>query len=56
MTIDRFITKEEATEAQKQFIAETIATGYREAKEGKFAGENLTSIDGLITELRAETL
>lgn len=56
VTIDKFVTKEEATEAQKRFIAETIATGYREAKEEKFAGKNLTSLDDLITELRAEAL
>lgn len=43
-----------SVEAEKAFITDTITRGYREAKEGKFAGKNLTSLDTLIGELRAE--
>ena len=28
--------------------------GYREAQEGRFAGKDLTSLDALVEELRAE--
>ena len=56
VTIDRMITPNDAEEAQMRFITETITTGYREAKEGQFAGEGLDSIDDLIAELKAEAL
>ena len=41
-------------EAEKAFITETITRGFKEAKEGRFAGKNLTSLDALIDEIRAE--
>ena len=56
VTIDKTITSDETEEVQKRFITETITTGYREAKEGKFAGKNLASLDDLIAELKAEVL
>ena len=56
VTIDRMDTNDEAEEAQKRLITKTITTGYREAKEGKFAGKNLASLDNLIEELKAEVL
>ena len=54
VTIDRYVTKDDETEVQKRFIAETITRGYREAQEGKFAGKGLVSLDELVEELRAE--
>lgn len=54
VTIDKLFTANPAVEAEKAFITDTITRGYREAKEGKFAGKNLTSLDTLIGELRAE--
>lgn len=56
VTIDKLVTKDDETEAQKQFITETITKGYQEAKEGKFAGKGLASLDELVQELRAEAL
>ena len=56
VTIDKTITSDETEEVQKRFITETITTGYREAKEGKFAGKKLASLDDLIAELKAEVL
>lgn len=41
---------------QKDFITETITKGYREMKEGCFAGKGLTSLDTLVEELRADAL
>ena len=52
--IDQFVTNDTATEKEKQFIADTIQLGYKQAKEGKFAGKGLTSLDGLVAELRTE--
>lgn len=43
-----------SVEAEKTFITDTITSGFRETKEGKYAGKNLTSLDTLIGELRAE--
>ncbi|MBR4491661.1 MAG: hypothetical protein IKO98_03295 [Bacteroidales bacterium] len=40
-------------EAEHKFIKETITRGFQEVKEGKFAGKNLSSLDSLIDELRA---
>jgi hypothetical protein len=56
VTIDKLVTKDDETEVQKRFIAETITRGYQEAKEGKFAGKGLASLDELVEELRAEAL
>jgi len=39
---------------EKAFVTETITRGFREAKEGRFAGKGLTSLDTLVEELRAE--
>ena len=54
VTIDRLVTSSTEADAEKAFIYNTIATGYREAQEGKFAAEGLTSLDNLVAELRAE--
>ncbi len=54
VTIDKWITTNPATEAEKAFITQTITRGFREAQEGRFAGRNLTSLDSLVEELRAE--
>jgi len=54
VTIDKLVTKDDETEVQKRFIAETITQGYQEAQEGKFAGKGLASLDELVEELRAE--
>ncbi len=54
VTIDRLITTSPVADAEKSFISDTITRGYREAQEGKFAGKNLTSLDNLVEELRAE--
>ena len=48
------ITSSKDVEAEKTFIAETITRGFHEAKEGRFAGKNLKSLDALVEELRAE--
>ncbi len=39
---------------KKIFAAITITRGFSEAKEGRFAGRNLTSLDALVKELKAE--
>ena len=54
VTIGKLISSDAEVEAEKQFIAYTITMGYREAKEGRFAGEGLSSLDELVEELRAE--
>lgn len=54
VTIDRFVTSKSSVEEEKQFIANTITMGYKQAQEGKFAGKGLTSLDDLVAELRAE--
>ena len=54
VTIKGLNTSSTEVEAEKAFINETINKGYREAQEGRFAGKDLTSLDALIEELRAE--
>jgi hypothetical protein len=54
VTIDRLIEGEEVAAAEKRFIKNTIERGFMQAKEGQFAGKNLTSLDSLVEELRAE--
>ena len=54
VTISKLVTNDSAVEAEKQFVAETITLGYRQAQEGKFAGKDLSSLDDLVAELRAE--
>ena len=54
VTIGKLISSDDKTEAEKQFIANTIIMGYREAQEGRFAGEGLSSLDTLVEELRSE--
>lgn len=54
VTIDRLVSKEQEVEAEKEFIANTIQTGYQQAKNGQFAGKGLSSLDSLVAELRAE--
>lgn len=53
VTIDRLIDGQ-AVEAEKRFIKSTIETGFQQARKGDFAGKNLTSLDGLVAELREE--
>ena len=50
----KLISSDTEAEAEKQFIANTITMGYREAQEGHFAGKGLSSLDTLVEELRAE--
>ena len=47
-------TSSKDAEAEKAFITETISRGFHEAKEGRFAGKDLNSLDALVEELRAE--
>ena len=54
VTIDKLVTPSKDAEAEKAFITQTISKGFREAKEGRFAGKNLKSLDALVEELRAE--
>lgn len=54
VTIKGLNTSSAEVEAEKAFINETINKGYREAQEGRFAGKDLTSLDALVEELRAE--
>lgn len=54
VTIDRLVSKNNAAEAEKDFITKTITLGYRQAQERKFVGQNLTSLDDLVAELRSE--
>ena len=54
VTIKGLNTSSTEVEAEKAFINETINKGYREAQEGRFAGKDLTSLDALVKELRAE--
>ena len=54
VTIGKLVTKDTAIDAEKKLIADTTILGYQQAKEGKFAGENLSNIDDLVSELRAE--
>lgn len=54
VTIKGLNTSSTEVEAEKAFINETINKGYREAQEGRFAGKDLTSLDALVEELRAE--
>lgn len=39
---------------EQTFIKETISRGFQEAQEGKFADKNLSSLDSLVDQLRAE--
>ena len=54
VTIDKFVTIHSDIEAEKAFITETITKGFQDAKEGRFAGKNLSNLDVLVEELRAE--
>lgn len=54
VTIDRLVTPSKDVEAEKTFITETVTKGFNEAKEGRFAGKNLKTLDALVEELRAE--
>jgi len=54
ITVDRLIVSNDETDKQKEFITDTITTGYNEYKAGKFAGKDLESLDSLIAELREE--
>ena len=54
VTIDKLFMATPTAEAEKAFITETITRGFQEAKEGRFAGKNLSSLDALIDEIRAE--
>ncbi len=54
VTIDKLVTSNPAVTAEKMFIKETITKGFEEAREGRFAGEDLTTLDSLVEELRSE--
>lgn len=54
VTIDKLVTSTSVVDEEKAFIEETITKGYREAQEGRFAGKNLSNLDALVEELRAE--
>ena len=54
VTIDRMNTSPTDIEANKAFITDTITRGFKDAKEGRFAGKNLKSLDALVEELRSE--
>lgn len=54
VTIGNMTTTSSDIESEKCFVSDTIVLGFNEAKEGKFAGENLTSLDELVKELRTE--
>ena len=54
VTIDKLVTSTSAVDEEKAFIEGTITRGYREAQEGRFAGKNLSNLDALVEELRAE--
>lgn len=54
VTIDKLVTHQSEMEAEKAFITGTITRGFKDAKEGRFAGKNLTSLDALVKELKAE--
>jgi len=54
VTIDKMVASHSDAESEKAFIKDTITKGYREAQEGRFAGKNLSNLDALIEELRAE--
>ena len=54
VTIGKLVTSSKEVEAEKAFITETITKGFSEAKEGRFAGKNLKSLDALVEELRPE--
>lgn len=54
VTIKGLSSSSKEVEAEKAFINETITKGFREAQEGRFAGNGLTSLDALVEELRAE--
>ena len=54
VTIDKLVTSTSIVDEEKAFIEETITRGYREAQEGRFAGKNLSNLDALVEELRAE--
>jgi len=54
VTIDKLVTSTSVIDEEKAFIEETITKGYREAQEGRFAGKDLSNLDALVEELRAE--
>ena len=54
VTIDKMTTSSTDIEAEKAFITDTITKGFNEAKDGRFAGKDLKSLDALVEELRAE--
>ncbi len=54
VTIDKLVTSTSVVDEEKAFIEGTITRGYREAQEGRFAGKNLSNLDALVEELRAE--
>ena len=54
VTIDKLFTPSPTVEAEKAFITDTITRGFKEAKEGRFAGKGLANLDTLIGELRAD--
>ncbi|MBO6035364.1 MAG: hypothetical protein IJR06_07415 [Paludibacteraceae bacterium] len=54
--MERIKTPNQSAESEKLFVSDTIARGFNETKEGKFVGENLSSLDELINELRTAGL
>lgn len=56
VVMERIKTPNQSAESEKLFVSDTIARGFNETKEGKFVGENLSSLDELINELRTAGL
>lgn len=50
--MERIKTPNQSAESEKLFVSDTIARGINDAKEDRFAGKNLTSLDELVKELR----
>lgn len=54
VTIDKLVATHADVEAEKAFITKTITQGFQDAREGRFAGQNLPNLDALVEELRTE--
>lgn len=52
VVMERIKTPNQSAESEKLFVSDTIARGINDAKEDRFAGKNLTSLDELVKELR----
>ena len=54
MTQNKLTANESAMESEKQFISDTIITGYQQAQQGLFVAEDLPNLNELIEELKSE--